>query len=225
MGMKRFLILDTETTGLDPAVDRVVEVAAILYSVEHATTERAFSSLIRGDSNAAESINRIPVAALAGAWMAEPVWSTVFDMAEYADAIVAHRAEFDRGFAPPPLKGAPWICSKFDLEWPRGKPGASLVQLALDHDLGVAYAHRAMADCDLLARLFTRARELGANLPAMLERGLRPKTNVIALVSYDDRELAKKAGFQWDAGSRQWHRRMVLEDAIALPFKVREVSA
>jgi DNA polymerase-3 subunit epsilon len=99
----------------------------------------------------------------------------------------------------------------------------SLVPLALAHDLGVAVAHRALADCDLIARLLTRCRELGHDIDAMLTRGLRPKVTLMACVSFDDRELAKVAGFHWHAPRKQWLRRMVEADA-AFDFPVRVVA-
>lgn len=223
--MKRVLLIDTETTGLDPKTDRVIEVAAILYSVEHATPLHFFSSLLRADANPAEAINRIPAAALVEAPEPATVWARVGAIAEQADAIVAHNAEFDRGFVPAALDALrPWICTMQDLQWPRQGGGRSLVALALDHDLGVAYAHRALADCDLIARLLTRSRELGADLAALLARGLRPKAKFAALVSYDDREKAKTAGFSWDGPTKTWWRVMAREDAAALPFRVREIA-
>lgn len=225
--MERVLIIDTETTGLDPKVDAVIEVAVVLYSIEHATTMTSYASVLRADGNAAEAINRIPPAALADAPEPAIVWARVAALAAQADAIVAHNAEFDRAFVPSALPTVkPWICSKHDIVWPKQtKPAPSLVALALEHDLGVAVAHRAMADCDLIARLFTRARELGADLRAMLARALRPKADFVALVSYDDREKAKAAGFRWEAATKSWLRRMAIEDAQALPFKVRQVAA
>ena len=224
--MRRILILDVETTGLDPAKDSVIEVAAILYSVEHATVLSAYSSIMNAAANPAEAINRIPPAALTEAPTWDQAWSPIGGMLAVAGAIVAHSAGFDRSFAPLDVQEAlPWICSKSDLQWPKQtRPEPSLVALALEHDLGVATAHRAMADCDLLARLFTRARELGADLQAMLARGLRPKAEFVALVSYDDREKAKTAGFQWDGGRKEWRRRMAIDDAAALPFRTRRVE-
>lgn len=224
--MKRILILDTETTGLDPTKDHVIEVACILYDVEHATAIESFSSLIEHDGNPCENINRIPPAALRFAPDPVSVWLAVEMRAGEADAIVAHNAEFDRGFVSPKMRDhRPWICSKTDICWPKQTHEApSLVSLALEHDLGVAVAHRAMADCDLLARLFTRARELGADLDAMLVRGLRPKVLLQALVSFDDNHKAKAAGFQWDAPTKRWLRRMVAEDATALPFATRTAA-
>ena len=154
-------------------------------------------------------------------------WDAVRGMASAADAILAHSAQFDRGFVPADLRDSkPWICTKDDLEWPRAtKPGQSLVTLALDHGIGVATAHRALADCDLIARLLSRVAELGTDLPLFLARGLRPRATYQAMVSYDDRELAKAAGFSWDGASRRWTRRMCTEDTAAMPFPMREVAS
>lgn len=224
MSPSRVLILDTETTGLDPAVDEVVEVAVALFDVKRAAVTESWSCLIRAAANPAEKINGIAPALLADAPARETVWARVVEYAVLADAVVAHNAEFDRAFSPPSLRTSlPWICSKNDLEWPRAnKLGESLVSLALAHGLGVAHAHRAMADVDTLARLLSRAAELGVDLGAFLARGLRPKAKVIAQVSYDDREKAKASGFQWDGATKKWWRIMALEDAAKLPFPTRQ---
>lgn len=222
--MKRALIIDTETTGLDAAKDRVIEVGTILYGLEHATVLTSYSTLLNGEGNAAEAINRIPPAALVDAPPPGAVWDRILTLAKNADVILAHNASFDRGFVPEELRTIrPWICTKDDMQWPKQtKPGMSLVALALEHDLGVAVAHRALADCDLIARLLTRSRELGADLDAMLARGLRPKGDFIALVSFEEKDKAKDAGFSWNATARQWQRRMAIEDAAALPFRTRQ---
>jgi DNA polymerase III subunit epsilon len=221
--VETILILDTETTGTDDNAT-AIEVACILYSVAYAAPIRSFASLIRASSNPAEPVNRIPAALLTSAPEPAQVWERVRAMAFHADAIVAHNADFDRRFAGPEMNPhKPWICSMDDLQWPQAGTGNSLVALALAHGVGVASAHRAMADCDLLARLFTRVAEMGTDLGAMLARGLRPKATYQALVSYESNHLAKSAGFRWDAGKRMWARKMAIEDAAALPFKVREI--
>lgn len=225
------LILDTETTGTDP--DAVcVEIACILYSVTHATPVRSFASLIRHADNPAEAVNRIPSSALPDAPEADSVWPVVARMASKCDAFVAHGADFDRRFVPPMIRdGMPWICSMNDLDWPCAqKPGEALVKLALAHDLGVAYAHRAMAGVDLISRLFTRYMTAGLDLGAFLLRGMRPKGLFIVADQRLDaarNELAKLAGFVWDRPElvpRAWARRMAIEDAPGLPFEVREVG-
>jgi DNA polymerase-3 subunit epsilon len=224
--MKRALILDTETSGLDPLSDQVLEVGCILYDLGSATTVTAYSSLLFAESNAAEAINRIPVGALRAAPDPDQVWSEVYYLASEADVILAHRAEFDRSFVPAELgKYPPWVCTKFDMKWPKQTGnGPALVQLALEHDLGVAYAHRALTDCDLIARLLTRSRELGGDLVEMVRYGMRPKARFQALVSYDDREQAKVAGFAWSPEQKIWARTMAVEDAAKLPFPTKVMS-
>ena len=224
--MKTALLLDTETTGLSPADGaRCIEVGCILFDLTNACPIACYSSLIRSETNEAEAINHIPVAALRDARDSESVWRTMAAIVVSADVIVAHRAEFDRGFVPEPIRNAkPWVCSKFEIEWPLAKTGEHLVHLALAHGIGVVSAHRAMTDVDILARLLTRVAELGHSLPALIERAMRPKVKVRALVSYDDRELAKAAGFQWDGATKLWTRTMFVDDVPKLGFPTTEVQ-
>jgi DNA polymerase-3 subunit epsilon len=226
----RVLIVDTETTGLNPEAGAVcIEVAAMVYDTKHGPIE-SFASLIRCDHNEAERINRIPVGALVEAPEAARVWERVQEIWETCEAFVAHRAEFDRKFVTPGMKSisshpgidsAVWICTKVDVDWPGGHRGDHLVHLALAYGLGVASAHRAMTDVDHIARIFTRVAETN-DLEALLRRAMRPKKRFVALVSYDQRGLAKNAGFFWSEARREWYREMPPEDAAALSFRVKE---
>lgn len=226
------IITDTETQGLVPSETcQAIEVAIIVFDVETASERASFSSLIHATENPAESINRISVAALLKAPPAEKVWGRVHAFVKEAGAsavFMAHRAEFDRGFYPSALAALlPWVCSKFDVEWPASKLGASCVEMALAHGVPVWDPHRAMTDAGLIASTLTRAVELGADLPAMLARAMRPK----ALYEVADRgfsaernALAKAAGFAWIEKARAWQRKMCPEDVGALGFEVRAVS-
>lgn len=211
------LLVDTETSGVDSEKDCVIEVAATIYDLDLATPIESYASLIRADGNAAEPINRIPVAALAKAPADVEVWRRVSSMLADAKAILAHRAEFDRSFFPPTLAASrPWVCTHEDWPWPNGS--GTLVHVALAHGLGVATAHRAAADVDLMARLLTRCAEMGHDLGAMLARAMRPKVLVRGLQRFEDNHMAKAAGFRWDGERKWWVRRMVLDDIAALPF-------
>jgi DNA polymerase III epsilon subunit-like protein len=205
-----------------------IEVAVALYSVEYAAVIRSYSSLIKHDSNEADHVNRIPVGLLVDAPEASNVWAGVARFAMRADAIVAYGAEFDRRFVPANIANElPFICAMDDLQYPRADKRMTLTALALAHDVGVASAHRAFADVDLLARLFTRVHGMGVDIEAMLRRGLRPKARfTVAERGFDEARnvLVKAAGFVWDASRKEWSRSMALEDAETLPFRVERVD-
>jgi DNA polymerase-3 subunit epsilon len=222
--MKTLLLVDTETTGLDPAIDSIIEVGAVLWSVEHRCVLSAWSDLTCVDHNEAEAINHIPVGALShGDVLANTIANLRF-YAGRADVIIAHRVEFDRGFLEAAgFKAERWCCSKFDIEWPASKLGDSLVMTALAHGVAVTHAHRALTDCMTLAHIFEAVANRGHDVTAMLEKALRPRVLVQALVSYDDREKAKTAGFSWDGATKRWTRRMLPEDVHALAFRTVEV--
>jgi DNA polymerase-3 subunit epsilon len=236
--LDQVLIIDTETTGLKADKDQVIEVAGVLYSVNNQTTIQQVSTLLPAGSNPAERINRIKPGALRNITgeLADPGMSMLTRMAQKAELIVAHNAEFDKkwfGIAIkgrsilPTLKNAngqplSWVCTCSDFEWPyQTRSGQSLVELALAHGIGVSTNHRALTDCQLIAALFDRME----NLPAMFDRALRPKACFKALVSYDDKDVAKQAGFKWFAERKSWERIMAVEDTKELPFKVKQISA
>jgi DNA polymerase III subunit epsilon len=229
--MRRALILDTETSGVDPLVDQIIEVGACLYDLEIGCPIESYASLLRADGNSAERINGIPARALVDARHAIDVWRRVLELAELSDVVVAHNAEFDRSFVRAAgiasVADRTWVCSRSDLLWEGGGEGGGrkLVEIALALGLGVATAHRALADVDLMARMFTRLHERGVSLPDFFRKAARPKKRFVALVSYEMRHLAKEAGFGWDGDRKQWWRMMPPEDAEALSFRVAQRDA
>lgn len=225
MEVNRCLILDTETTGLDDSA-QLIEIGVILYSVKNQCSLQEFSTLLPATSNDAEPINRIKVAALLEMVSVGEKTSVLLDFLNASDCVVAHNAEFDRGV----LKrwslffdgDLPWLCTMADFKWPLATRGqGSLINLALEHGIGVASAHRALTDCRLIASLFDRM----DGLQEMFQVAMRPRGLFQALVSYDDREQAKQAGFRWNGADRTWTRTMAIEDAAQLGFQVRRLEA
>jgi DNA polymerase-3 subunit epsilon len=225
--IRRCLIVDTETTGLDPKAHDIIEIGVVLYSVEHRTSLISFSTLQYAADNAAENINGISPAALDDIEQKYPLdLSTIIEpLIADADVIVAHNAEFDRAWLAGPWHSKPWLCTKFDFRWPRQtREGESLVALALSHGIGVASAHRALTDCSLIAALFDRAQLFGGDLQAMFAHAMRPKATFLSLAPFEEKDKVKAAGFQWDGTSKRWTRRMAIEDAAALPFKTLQLQ-
>lgn len=225
------LIIDTETTGLNPASDRVIELGAILYSIEHQTVLHQLSTLLYAVDNSAERINRIPAAVLPTIVpsLVEPALMMFQAMVAQASYAVAHNAAFDRkwfnGNHLPELQHQsqplPWLCTMEDFTFPaQNRVGDSLINLALAHGIGVGSAHRALTDCQLIAALFDRM----SDLPNLVAYALRPKATFQAVIDYGDRQIAKSAGFKWNAENRAWMRRMVETEALQLPFAVVKIN-
>lgn len=224
---RTLLILDTETTGLDPETQHCVEVGAILFDVQSRAVLAQQSFLLPAETNAAEPINRIPavVTRLPQPWKQALLWFQ--NLLGAADVLVAHNAAFDRqwfGRGELPAVTQPWLCSMDDMRWPadrqlRSRP--SVRDLALAYGVPVWAAHRALTDCIYLAEVFARCEDL----EQQLLQGLEPRQLVRAKVSYDDRQLARDAGFRWnDPIKGAWARRMSEREIQELSFPVAPVD-
>ena len=225
--MKRILLFDVESTSLSPNDGDCIELAAVVFSLEHMCVVKAYSTVLRtGKPNPIENINHIPGGVLDDGTAPAQAWASMETWSKSCDYVVGHYCEFDKQWVPQAcssLLAKQWIDTG-NCTWPRqAKPGENLVALCLNHGVGVVDPHRALNDCLLLAMLLRRVHELGHDVQAILAQDLRPKAVFEAMVSYEDREQAKAAGFHWE--DRKWTRRMAIEDAERLPFPVREVRA
>jgi DNA polymerase-3 subunit epsilon len=222
------LILDTETTGLDPGTDQCLEVGAVLFHVATRSVLGQLSFLLPAERNPARAVNGIDPAVTQ---LKQP-WRQSLELfgalVESADALLAHNAAFDRrwfGVDPLPALARPWICSMEDIRWPAERqlrPNPSVRDLALAYGVPVWAAHRALTDCIYLAQVLERCVDLEPLLVAALE----PRQLFRAQLSYAERHQARQAGFRWnDPVAGAWTRRLSEREARALPFPVEKVSA
>ena len=225
---ENILILDTETTGLDIEKDYCLEVGSILFNVKTRSVLAQQSFLIPVKINNAEKINNIPAEITT---LPQPLFEAIkyFEsLVKAADLIVAHNVEFDKkwfGIHHLPEINKPWVCSMDDMSWPENmnlKSRPSVRDLALAYGIPVWSAHRALTDCIYLAEVFKRCGEL----EKLLIRGLEPKVLLRAEIGYEERHLAKNAGFRWnDLIQGAWSLRMNRRDIEKLPFPVREMDS
>ena len=171
--MSLITIVDTETTGVDPERDQIIEIAAILYSLTHAAPIESISYLLPCGENPAIAVNGIAPNLTP---LSEDMGLVLDNMEARSIAYVAHNASFDQSF----LKrdAIPFVCSMRQIEWPVPCGSKALVAIALAHGVGVASAHRAMADCDTLSRLLTRVHEMGVDLEQLIARAMLPRVKV-----------------------------------------------
>ncbi|MEM8637911.1 MAG: 3'-5' exonuclease [Cyanobacteria bacterium P01_G01_bin.54] len=233
--MTNLLIVDLETTGLDPQRHQPIELGAIFYSVEHACTLQQLSTLFPAGQNPAQAVNHISADASCEVLDDCLEMVNLFQQwVERADYLVAHNAAFDRqwfGQKPLPAIAKPWLCTYEDFLWPENPKPSNLITTALNHGIGVSQAHRALTDCQLIATLFDRVEyhqpgQLAQLVEQAIARSTELQVYVIAQVSKAEKDLAKQRGFRWERYlSKKWAKKMRLSDLeqekADYPFKVQ----
>lgn len=167
--MENILIVDCETTGLSPSKGALlIEVGALLYNIEHRIVIQTLAGFLPCITNEVENINHIKPA-----WTrhSNPQWllDSLCHMADGADAIVAHNAQFDESFLREYVHDKdfwtrPWICTKSDFKWPVFLPRNRLQDVCVAMDVKYVEAHRAIADCQFIADCFSKIPDLHERL-------------------------------------------------------------
>lgn len=200
-------IADTETTGLDPTKDTIVEIGVAVMDVDANALVSVWSTLCRTDAIPEEAVrvHGITPELTRNAPSVAEALSQAEDIALRTNAIIAHNAQFDRGFVKE-LGCLPWVCSYGDLDF-GVKPG-TLSHMALDMGIVSTGLHRAGADVLLLAAMLQRC----PNLKDQLTRVLTiPKTTLAAVCPFEMRHLPKEAGFRWIPERKQWQKDVRLD--------------
>jgi DNA polymerase III subunit epsilon len=216
------LIIDTETTGLDPAKGaECIEIGAILYNVPNRAILAQVSTLLpikvigqeETHGISLQTANAIPL------HVEKAAHHLLSEMALDCSYIVAHNAAFDRQFLSYFDMVTDWLCTYEDFNFEPYKK-QNLVSLALAHGVPVISAHRALTDCRLIASIFSKRDDLEALIEAAIIRAKSPKVWVRALVSFDDKDKAKAANFKWmGTTTRDWRKQMKECDLHTLDFK------
>jgi DNA polymerase-3 subunit epsilon len=188
-------VLDTETTGLYPSRDRLVEIAIMLLEVERDT-----GRLVRVLDTYQELNDPgmpIPAEAIAVHGITDAMVKghridavRVTAMLERADLVVAHNSGFDKGFVRqvvPQADSLVWGCSCRGIPWRRLHPlldNTRLQHLASRLAVSRGTAHRAMGDVETTVNLVLLPDALGnAHLLHLITRKLpAPKAPVLRVL-------------------------------------------
>ena len=209
------LVLDTETTGLSHATDKIIELAMLLVQVDLATGLPCGSAeVFEGFEDpgmpipeVARQVTGITDEMVRGKSLDE---AGVNRMLSKADVVIAHNAGFDRPFMEarfPLCASKPWACSFKDIDWKaEGSDSAKLTALAADS--GWFYdAHRALMDCHALLSVVSRptADSQSSRLLQMISQVQRLSYKLCATgAPFASKDALKERGYRWDAERRVW---------------------
>lgn len=224
-GVQRVLVLDTETTGLSHASDKIIELAMLLVQVD-AATGRPFGPVETFEGfedpgipipEVAKQVTGISDDMVRGQRLDDAQVRALIDR---ADLVVAHNAGFDRPFVEARFPGfaqKAWACSFADIDW-KALGAESSKLSALAQDQGWFYdAHRALVDCQaLLQVLGQRVGDDSLNgLQRLLDAAGRPSYKLRATGSpFESKDALKARGYRWDGEGKVWFCQLGSEAAL-----------
>ena len=215
------VLIDLETSGLDPDRDKIIELALMMVFVDdRGLVAGHFGPLswkedpgvplepeivmLTGLANQNLTGHRIPDAMVAG-------------MLDRADLLVAHNCMFEIAWLErryPSIAGKPWACSMRDLPWLHlGLDGRAQTALLMQHGW-FSPAHRAAADVWSLFSLLgeTRTGWLKGVPQTHLQRLLKAADRTTVMVEAKDapfsaKDRLKNRGYSWHAGPPKFWRK------------------
>jgi DNA polymerase-3 subunit epsilon len=140
----------------------------------------------------------------------EESYKKLLDMAKGCDYVVAHNGrDFDKPFVNRGLKefglslDLPWIDTIYDVPYPEKITSRKLVHLCAEHGFLNPFSHRAVFDVLSMLNVMSRY-----DFSAIEDMYKSPQMKLIAKVSFEEKDKAKRAGFRWDPSEKVWYKSM-----------------
>jgi len=230
-------VIDFETTGLDTENDQPLEFAALVFDPIENLYIKTFEGFFTSGYGVVPKEKRAEIEKLTGIMPDFPVIfgdqcdqfkSFVSHVGVTITHLIAHNAPFDRAFFDREclrlcgkIPEVTWIDTTCDVEFRDGIQSKSLKYLAADHGILSHSAHRAFADCQTLFQIVKQY-----DFQEILAYAAVPTVELIAAVSFHDKDKAKEKGFRWDDKRKVWFmkRKKTYTDVAELgyDFPVKE---
>ena len=216
--------LDTETTGIDRANDKIIEIAIKVVKVESTSgkilsIEGSYESFNDPEEDISTEITLLTGIDNKMVDGESIDWDAVDRLLGKADIIIAHNAGFDRAFVDRHSSTSPgkiWACSISDIDWlKRGFTSSKQELLCYWHGFYFD-AHRAMNDVDALIHLVTHDSQGDDRaLLELIESSKRPEYVIFAdNFKYDPvkKDIVKGNKYRWDPEGKVWHKKVNLDE-------------
>lgn len=226
-GLRRGVVVDVETTGLDPKADAIIQIAVLPFAydgqgrvVGAATPFVGLEDPLQPIPPKVTQLTGLTIADVAGKFLDyDEVEAAVGEVS----IVIAHHAAFDRKFLErrlPFFERLPFGCSMTQVPWEEeGYEGAKLAYLMMGagffHD-----AHDAAGDCaaalTLLGRTLPNAGTTA--LSFVLEAAANPTHRFWAVgAPIEFKDILKRRGYRWNPGDdgrpRAWYKDIGAADA------------
>jgi DNA polymerase-3 subunit epsilon len=217
--MRYILGVDLETTGLENKTDVVTEIGAVLWDTQKNEPIKFFNKLIKIDRPVPEMITKLTGIddELLNKFGEQPekVWLDFQEFVKDADCLIAHNAPFDRGFIE--QQGIKldklWIDSSVDVPYDESIQTRKLTHLAADHGLINPFSHRAITDVLTMLQVVSNY-----DWSEVVTSAKTPNATMRAMVTYEQNQKAKGAGYRWDGDKKIWFKNvkepMVLNETL-----------
>ena len=212
--IRRGVFVDTETTGLDPRTDEILELAMLSFDY---AVDGSYVSPVASFDRLRDPGRPIPeeVSALTGIRddMVADKCIELTEVVAFLDGsalVIAHNASFDRRFCEllfPVFAQKPWACSLHEVDWKAEGFDSGRLSLLANASGFFFDGHRALNDCEAVLELLSRPlpRSGRTGMSILLEFARRPRWRIRAVnAPFAYREVLKRRGYRWEpAGQRE----------------------
>lgn len=208
------LCLDTETTGLNPNEDKVIELGIIAFEYNPETGEIIrIAGRYSGFEDPGVSLSKeiTEITGIKDEMIADQEFddNQVLALADKASLVIAHNAVFDRRFMEkrfPQFARIPWGCSVNQINWDMERlKSRSLEYLLIKCGGYCINAHRALEDAEGLLGLLLGTLPVSGKpiFPELLEKAFETTSRITAAgAPFETKDVLKDRGYRWNDGSR-----------------------
>ncbi len=208
------LVIDTETTGIDTAKDKIIELGFVafeydagsgnIYRILH--TYDGFEDPKESLSDVVKKLTGIDDRMLKDQCLDD---AEINSWLEKSSLIIAHNAAFDRAMLErrlPTVKDTAWACTFADIDWQTEDIGSRKLDY-IAYQLGYFFdGHRAVNDAQATLHLLTYALPVTKKLAmGELLASAREKSQRLFAIGapFDKKDALKERGYRWLAGFHQ----------------------
>ena len=217
--------IDLETTGIDPSSSDIIEIGYMIWDANLSCPVKCGSYLIKINAPLPEEIkhltginddhlNKFGI-------NLKQAMTLLSEIAQKCDFLVGHNAvEFDRKYLSKVCKNYSikfpqkyWIDTMTDIPYSNSIKTRKLDYLAVEHNISVVVAHRAIFDIWTTMQILSKY-----DINEITKRAKTGFIKLTAQVSYEERAKASTQGFKWDSKNKIWFKILRTYDTKNIQF-------